>query len=176
MSQTFDDMLRAEPVIWRRAVIWARALWDLPVSAAKEHLTNGKDIAMNRTAKIIVCAIVLGLALANAASFWFGNLHARQTTIVEHVTAVQIADAMQQDHFYSDYGSAALIFSGRLVNLQQKAGTTLAVFQTGRPYTVTCQFAEASQVHTGDTITVVAPGGSADRQPHGVLLHHCVLE
>ena len=173
MVQTFDDMLEAEPSKTGRLIIWARALWDIPSSALKEHLTNGKGIVMSRTLKMILAGIVAVLLIANGASFWFGILHGRGAVGIEKVTPVELADAMQQDHFYSSYGEAALLFSGVVTSTRQKDGVTIATFKTGTAYALECQFPNA-EVKAGDMVSVAAPGGSAERLPHGVLLHNCV--
>ena len=174
MVQTFDDMLEAEPSTARRAVIWARALIDLPSSVLKEHVTNGRGITMNRNTKIIITVAAFVLIFANGASFWFGNLHARQAVGIERVSPTQLADAMLHDSFYSHYGDAALLFSGKVINVQQKNTVTIATFETNSAYALECQFSGVGQIKLGDTMSIAAPGGSAERLPHGVLLHNCL--
>jgi hypothetical protein len=174
MQQTLDDMLQAEPSRTGRLAIWVRTLLDLPLSASKEQLTNGKGILMNRTTKYIITAALGAILIVGLSSFWFGSLHARQTMGVERVTAAQLADAMQQDHFYSDYGNAAVLFSGTASAVNHHSGTTLVTITTGRPYGLTCQFASNAIVKPGQIISIVAPAGSAERQAHGVLLHDCL--
>lgn len=175
MEQTLDDMLAGESTRSGRMAVWARTFADLPVSAAKEHITDGREISMNRNTKILLGCVVGALLLANLASFWYGNLHARSAAGVERVTPVQLADAMQQDGFYSTYGDTALLFSGKVTTVQQKDGTQLVTFYTGRPYTVSCQLTGQSQVRMGQEISVATTGGNADRLSHGVLLHNCLL-
>jgi hypothetical protein len=150
MQQTFNDMLHAEPSRAARLVIWARALLDLPLSASKEHITNGKDIIMNRTTKYIIAAALGAILIVGAGSFLFGSLHAKQTKGVERVTISQLNTVTRSDN------------------------ATLVTFATGRPYSLTCQFASTLAVRSGQTIAVAAPAGSAERQPHGVLLHNCL--
>lgn len=174
MVQTFDDMLGAEPSKAKRALIWARAMIDLPSSALKEHLTNGKGIAMNRTTKIVISVVALALIFANGASFWFGNLHARQSVGIVKVSPTQLADAMQRDGFYRQYGDAAVLFTGKVVNIQQKNSVTVTTFATSSTYALECQFNGEGQIKVGDTLSVAAPGGSAERLPKAVLLHDCL--
>ena len=171
MVQTFDDMLDGEASKLARVAIWGRTLVDLPASATKEHLTNGANITMSRNVKIILAGVVVLLLIANIGSYWFGNLHARQVAGIQRVTPAEMADAMQQDNFYSNYGGAALLFSGTITSINEKNGMSLAVINTGRPYSVTCQF--TTPVSSGETISIAAPGGSAERLPQGVLLHNC---
>lgn len=176
MVQTFDDMLEAEPSQAGKLIIWARALIDLPGSILKEHITNGRGIEMSRNVKIALAAIAIVLIVANGVSFWFGILHARQAIGIERVTPTQLADAMQQDDFYSSYGNAALLFSGKVRSVQQKNGVAIATFQTDHAYALECQFPNGRQVKVGDMVSVAAPGGTAERLPHGVLLHNCTKD
>jgi hypothetical protein len=175
MVQTFDDMLQGEPTRTGRWRIWVRTLFDLPISAAKEHVTNGKELNMNQTSKIILGVAIAAILFVGAGSFWFGRLHALQSVGVERVGVAQLADAMQQDHFYSDYGSAALLFSAKVSAVTHHNNVALVTFVTaGRPYSVTCQFTAGASIKVGQVLSVAAPGGSADREPHGVLLHNCL--
>jgi hypothetical protein len=174
MVQTFDDLLSAEPSKLGKLAIWGRALWDVPSSALKEHVTNGRGMTMNRNTKLLIAGIALVLLLANGASFWFGYLHARQTVNIERVSPAQLALAMQHDDFYSSYGDTALLFTGKVSALQHENGIMAATFQTGQAYAIVCQFPAAQHPNIGDTISVAAPGGSAERLPHGVLLRSCV--
>jgi hypothetical protein len=176
MVQTFDDMLADEPTRLGRASLWLRALWDIPQSAVNIYITDGKEIHMSRNTKIILTVVAAFLLLANGASFWFGTLHARQTSGVQQVTPTQLADAMQNDHFYSSYGGAALLFSGTVANVQQQNGDSLVRFSAGHTFAVTCQFAGAPKIHAGQKLAVAAPGGSAERLAKGVLLHGCVQD
>lgn len=174
MQQTFDDMLNGETNKLGRMRVWATTMVDLPLSAGKEHITNGKELSMNRNTKIIIGIVALILLLANAGSFWFGNLHARNSIGVEKVTVSQLADAMQQDDFYSTYGNTAVLFSGKVESVTTQGNAALATFNTGRPYSLTCQFASAISLKQGDVVSIAAPAGSAERQPHGVFLHNCL--
>jgi len=175
MVQTFDDLLDSEATKIGRLKVWVRTLTDLPFSAGKEYVTNGKDITMNKTIKLILGAAVLAIFIVGAGSYWAGNLHARQSIGIEHVTASQLGDAMQQDNFFSSYGSAALLFKGMVYSIKTGNNVTLVTFATNRPFNVVCQFPANLSVKTGQTISVIAPGGSAERQKSGVLLHNCSL-
>lgn len=177
MVQTFDDMLEGEKSQLGRIAIWARTLLDLPMSAAKEHLTNGKELEMKvtRNMKILLGGIILLLILANGFSWWEGNLHSRQTSGIEKVSLADMSDAMQNDHFYNTYGNTALLFDGKVQSVQQKGKVALVTFDTTSAYSVTCQFPYTEKINKGDNISVAAPGGTAERQPHGVLLHDCIM-
>lgn len=174
MVQTFDDMLKDEPRAFKKSLIWARTLLDLPISAAKEHLTDGKELVMNRKMKFIFGGVIVLLLLANGASWWYGNLHSRQTSGIEKVSVAQLADAMESDSFYSSYGNAGLLFTGNVSDVQKNGDTALVTFSSNGSYAVTCQFVHGSQIKNGDMLSVAAPGGSAERLKNGVLLHNCL--
>lgn len=176
MVQTFDDMLEENSSLSGKVVVWLRTLIDLPMSALKEHLTNEGDYIMTRKMQILFGSVVVLLLLANGFSWWFGNLHSRRTSGVEKVTVAELADAMQGDHFYSTYGNTTVLFHGKVVALQQKGKVALVSFETGASYSLTCQFPRVEQIHKGENISVAAPGGTAERQPHGVLLHDCLID
>lgn len=174
MVQTFDDMLEAEPSRIGKLVIWSRALWELPGSLLKEYVTDGKGIIMSRNTKLLLTGIAAVLLLANGASYWFGILHARAAVGIEHVTPTQLADAMQQDDFYSTYANTAVLFSGHVTAIQKKDNVTIATFKTDHAFALECQFPASPQIISGESIAVAAPAGSADRLQHGVMLHNCV--
>ncbi len=176
MVQTFDDMLKGEDSHLGKAVIWLRALLDLPMSAVKEHLTSGKglEMKMSRNVKILFSGVVLVLLLANGFSWWFGNLHSRQTSGISQVSVAQIAEAMQDDHFFNSYGNTTLLFRANVADIQSQSKGVLVTFQSNQAYSVSCLFPDDGQIGKGSSLSVAAPGGSAERQPHGVLLHKCV--
>lgn len=175
MVQAFDDLLGGEPSRAGRCLIWARATWDIPTSALKEHITNG-EFTMSRNFKILMASIVLLLLVANGASYWFGSIHAWRAESVQRTTPSQMADAMQHDHFYSSYGKSAVLFSGKVTSARPSGDDSLVAFETDRPYSVTCQFSGKISAKAGDTIAVTTAAGSADRQKAGVLLHDCVTD
>lgn len=174
MQVTFNDMLEGERTGWGRGMVWARAMLDLPASATREHITNGKDIPMNRNTKFILLGACIAIVIVGLGSFWEGNLHARQSAGIERVTAGQLADAMQQDSFYSDFGNAAVLFSGNVASTKVQDKASLITFTTGRPFNVVCQFPKAVSFKAGQKVSVAAPAGSAEREAHGVLLHNCL--
>jgi hypothetical protein len=174
MVQTFDDMLSSEDSWAGQAHIWLRTLADLPVNAVKEHIKDEGGFFMNRDLKRLIAVSLVAVVIVGAGAYWFGTLRARQTIAVQRVGVAQIADAMQQDDFYSSYGDSALLFSGAVASSKQGMNATLVTFSTGRPYSVTCQFPVNLTVKTGQVVSIAAPAGSAERQPKGVLLHDCV--
>ncbi|HVX58301.1 MAG TPA: hypothetical protein VG964_01020 [Candidatus Saccharimonadales bacterium] len=174
MVQTFDDMLDGEPSWFGRSLIWVRTLINLPFSATREHLVSKEELNMNRNMKLFITTTVIAILIVGMGSFWFGNLHARQATGVEKVSAAQLADAMQKDDFYSQYGDSAVVFNAKVASITHGKNAALVTFTTNRPYSVTCQFPQNIAAKNGQNMSIVAPAGSAERQKHGVLLHDCV--
>lgn len=175
MTQTFVDMVEAEPTKRGRVEVWIRTLLNLPISAGKEHITNGRDLYMNKNLRNVLTASVVAVLIVGAGSYWFGNIRARQSVGIERVTVGQLADAMQQDDFYSSYGNAAVLFSGTVSAVKQGDHATLVTFQTNRPFSVVCQFPSTVTVPVGKTLSVASPAGSAERETKGVLLHDCLI-
>ena len=175
MVQTFEDMLKSEQTKLGRLKVWARTLIDLPFSATKEYATNGKEVTMDRNIKLLLGATILAIVIVGVGSYWAGSLHSRQTIGIDRVSIAQLGDAMQQDDFYSSYGDSALLFSGTVASFKDDNTVTSVAFATNRPYNVVCQFPSHTAVKLGQTISVAAPGGSAERQKAGVLLHNCSL-
>ena len=175
MAQTFDDMLAGESTWVGRGLVWIRTLVDLPLSAGREYITKGREIPMNRNTKFMLAGVIAAILIAGAGSFWFGTLRARQSIAIERVSVGELADAMQQDSFYSTYGDTALLFSGKVASLKSGSNVTLVTFTTNRPYNLVCQFPATINAKVGQTLSVGAPGGSADREASGVLLHDCIL-
>jgi len=175
MEQTFDDMLEDQSTKLGRWGVWARTLRDMPLSASREHLTNGKEVQMNRYTKLILISVIAAVIIVGAGSYLLGSQRARQSIGIERVSVAQMADAMQNDSFYSSYGGAGLLFSGKVASVTKNSNVTLVAFSTNRPYGVTCQFPENISAKVGATLSVAAPGGSAERLTNGVLLHNCLL-
>ena len=173
MQQTFVDLLEGESSKRERFGIWVRTLGELPVSAAKEHLTNGRDSDM-KNMKALLLGATIAVFMVGLAAFWAGNQNAKRAMGVVRVTSAQLADAMQQDDFYSNYGGAAVLFNGKVASVTVNNDASLVTFNTGRPFNVVCQFPEAVSYTQGQVVAVAAPAGSAERQPHGVLLHDCL--
>lgn len=173
MEQTLADMLEAEKSKWGRTVLWSRALVDVPITAGKEHLTNGKDLYMNRNTRFILAGALIAIIVVGLASFWKGNLYARNNVGIVKVSSAQLADAMQQDDFYSTYGDTVVLFTGKVFSIKAQGSASLVTFATGRPYNVVCQFPRPVSFSSGQNVSVVAPAGSADRESKGVLLHNC---
>ena len=123
--------------------------------------------------KLVIAFIVV--LVVGAASFFLGDKHASESMKVISVTPTQAANAMKGDHFYSDYKHRTLLISG-VVSSTNKSPHSLTVgFETRSSFKTLCDVSDtAAAVHPGQTIRVVAEGGTAERQSSAVLLQ-CTL-
>lgn len=80
---------------------------------------------------------------------------------VKHVTADEIAIAMQEDHFYSDYDPYALIVQGVVTNVRQENNDYILELGTQIDTKVLCSFgSQAPDAKVGDSIEILSPRAS----------------
>jgi hypothetical protein len=95
-------------------------------------------------------------------------------TPLVRVTADQVATAMQEDHFYSDYRGDTLLVQGTVSHVYQQNSDTVAELRTSAPTKVLCNLgSHSSPVHVGDTLIVSASAADAQRQESAVMLVNC---
>jgi hypothetical protein len=99
------------------------------------------------------------------------------TAQVMRVTADEIALAMQEDHFYSDYDPYSLVVQGIVTDVRQENQDTILEMATQIDTKVLCDFgSQAPSAKPGDSITVFTPHASqAQRQPNAILLADCSI-
>lgn len=120
---------------------------------------------------LLIGGLVL-LLVVGASAFFLGDKHALETMSVEHASPHDLAEAMRDDRFYSSYRERTLVVRGTVVS---DAGGMVGL-QTDSSYSLICDLgAQPTNVRVGDTITVVAEGAVAERQPSGVLLRGCLI-
>jgi hypothetical protein len=94
------------------------------------------------------------------------------------VTADQVAQAMQEDHFYEDYGQSSLFIHGTVSAVSAQNNDAIVELASSIPTKVRCDLGhQAPAVHVGDPITVQAadPETDAIREPSAVLIKNCRL-
>jgi hypothetical protein len=99
---------------------------------------------------------------------------------VKKATPMQLAEAMQGDHFYSDYPRTMLLLNGKVSSVSKRKQDTIIGFQvTKKPNVlpkVTCEFSGAVSVKKGETIRVLTVAYDAQRQHIAdVALQNCYL-
>ncbi len=97
---------------------------------------------------------------------------------VVHVTADQVAQAMEEDHFFADYGYTTLLIQGTVLSARRQAGDLVISLDTSVPTKVMCNLGNyAGIVQVGSTVTVqsVYPERDASRQPSAVMIKNCSI-
>jgi len=133
-------------------------------------------VRLSRGRVLIATGVLIVLAGAVGIAAFLGDHYALSNLTVEQATPDELAAAMQNDHFYSDYNEATLVVRGVVASIAGDGPGAVLQFQTQGVYQTRCQLDHyPSTVHPGDTITVVAEGATAERLPTGVLLKGCSL-
>lgn len=131
---------------------------------------------MSRSRVLRNAALGVVVVLLGGGSFFWGDRHALETHVITRATPDQLASAMQQDAFYSDYRGSTLLIDATIASVTDRAGATIVKLATTSPLTVLCNLDQAPAItHAGDAVTVVAEGAAAQRQSAGVLLQGCVI-
>jgi hypothetical protein len=105
-----------------------------------------------------------------------GRQHALQELAFADVSAGDVAQAMLADRFFSDYGEKILVVHGTVVDVHAIGHRSAVALATDIPFGLTCTVAAptgGALPAAGSVITVVAPGGTAQRQPSSVDLPEC---
>ncbi len=93
------------------------------------------------------------------------------------VTADEIAQAMQEDHFYADYRGMTLVIHSTLASLNQQSGEWMLELKTTGSEKVFCDLGhQTTSAQVGDAVTVQSPGSDAQRDGSAVILGNCVLK
>ena len=116
------------------------------------------------------------VVVAATASWMLGRQHALGGLSFTDVSASAAARAMQDDHFFADYGDKILVVHGTVENVQGHGGSREISMRTDTQFGLTCTvtaLSEVGQPAAGTVISVVAPGGAALREPSSVNLTDC---
>lgn len=102
---------------------------------------------------------------------------ATPTPQVKQVTADEIALAMQEDHFYSDYNPYALEVQGVVMDVRQANNDYILELATQIDTKVLCDFgSQAPNAKKGASVVVYSPDAhAAQRQNNAVLLVDCSI-
>jgi hypothetical protein len=121
----------------------------------------------------VVVVVVIG---TGAGAFFIGNGHALGALQIQRVTPDQMATAMQNDEFYSDYRESTLLVRGTVASIKANGSGATIAFKTSGTFTTSCQLSQyPTTVHAGDAVTAVTEGATAQRLTSGVSLSDCVL-
>ena len=120
-----------------------------------------------------VLAATLAIGLAACAPAGPAAQLPSPTPSLVRLTADDAARAMAGDHFYSDYGQAILIISGRVGGITVTGNNSRVALTTSTAAVVLCETFGAPDVKTGDAISVRVRATDALRDDAGVLLRSC---
>jgi hypothetical protein len=125
---------------------------------------------------LVIAGSLLIIAAAGVAGFLLGDVHAVKEISVKRATPHELAEAMKQDHFFSDYRQSALLVTGTIASVVGGKDHLIVAFKTGSTYGASCDLgALPAARRVGETFTVLAVGQAAERLPAGVRLHGCVI-
>ena len=97
-------------------------------------------------------------------------------TTIAHVTADEIARAMQEDRFYSDYRGLILSVQGTVASISQQGNQWLVQLKTTTSAEAFCELGDqAPSLHVGDAVTVQAAARDAQRDGSSVILKNCLI-
>jgi len=120
--------------------------------------------------------LVLLLVAICAVSLFMGDKYAVDHLAIKSVSPDQIAGAMQQDDFFSNYRYDTLLVRGTVTSVRKTGNALVVGLKTDVAFAVSCDLGSYSQpVAMGDTISVMTEGASAEREASAVLLHDCVV-
>jgi len=127
---------------------------------------------------LIVLAVGLVTVVVTVACWTLGRQHALTNLAFVDVSASAAAQAMQDDHFYSDYGDKVLVIRGAVANVQGAPGGQQVALRTDGAFGLTCMMtvpASGPELTVGAVVSLVAVGGTAQREPSSVNLPDCRL-
>ena len=132
---------------------------------------------MTRGRRFVVLAVGLTTVVVAAAASWmFGRQHSLTSLAFVDVSASTAARAMQDDHFYSDYGDKVLVVHGTVTTVQNTPGGRRIALRTDATFGLTCMItspATGPQPAVGAIASFVAIGASAQRASSSVDLPDC---
>jgi hypothetical protein len=138
--------------------------------------TGGVHSAVVRRRIAVGVGLALVVVATAALAFLLGGMQALDGLSIKRVTATQIANAMQEDRFYTDYRESTLLVDGVVSSVSMRGSDVIAEFKTDSSFQALYDLGprSTSSLHAGDRMTVIAEAASAERQPSAVLLNGCV--
>ena len=131
---------------------------------------------MKRYRWVIIAVVVLVVGGVGVGAFALGDIQSVKAMTIKRVTPHQLAEAMKDDRFYSDYRKSAVLVGDTVASVGRRDGHLIVGLRTGSSYGASCDLGTASVApHVGETLTVLTVGQAAERLPGGVLLRGCVV-
>jgi type IV secretory pathway TrbF-like protein len=126
---------------------------------------------------IALMILLLAISYTLAGCGLLRQQFATPTPQVMHVTADEIALAMQEDRFYADYNPYALEVQGVVTDVRQVNKDYVLEMATQSDAKVLCNFgSQAPNAKKGDSVEVYTPDAhAAQRQPNAMLMVDCSI-
>ena len=129
--------------------------------------------------RIRLAATLAGVAIllvAAGAGYAIGLENGRAGMTVRQVTATQVANAMRDDQFYSDFGGNTLVMHGIVQSVGVRGTDEIVEIRNQSSYRTQCDIGpQRPAITPGDKVVVVVEAESAERQANAVLLMRCTL-
>ena len=123
-----------------------------------------------------VSAAMTSLSLMAGCDTMRGTPIPTPTPATVQVTAQEIAQAMQDDSFFSDYGGDILQVRGTVQGVMQSSGGAVVTLGTSIPTVVRCHVdGNMPSLTAGTEITVESPEGQREDGAVGLLKCHVLL-
>jgi hypothetical protein len=121
-----------------------------------------------------VAILIVFLIIIGAGLFYLGDQYALNRLSIRQVTPTQLANAMQQDSFYSDFRENTVIFNGQVTKVTPNGSGVQASIKTSSTYSLACDM-PANKVKAGIIYRFASEAYQAERQSSGVLLPNCYV-
>ena len=125
---------------------------------------------------VVLSACVATVVVGLGATWMLGRQRALTSIAFVDVSASTAARAMQDDHFYSDYGDKVLVVRGTVVKVQGVPGGREISLHTDTAFGLTCVITSSApgpQLSVGKVVGFVAIGARAHRESSSVRLPDC---
>jgi len=131
---------------------------------------------VNGARVVFATSLLAFVALIAGVAYFVGDTTALGSTAIRQASPDQLANAMRNDQFYSDYRKSSLVVRGVVASVGKTGPHTIINFKTASRFGASCSAsAPAATVRRGSTITVLAEGEEAERLTSAVRLIHCVI-
>jgi hypothetical protein len=132
---------------------------------------------MTRSRQLVLVASCVAMFVVAVGTSWLlGRQRALTSLEFVDVSATTAARAMQDDHFYSDFGDKVLVIHGTVASVQVTSVGPAIALRTDTEFGLTCTISGSEggpQPSVGTAVNLVAIGGSAQRESTSVNLPDC---
>jgi|SRR5579859_995039 len=155
-------------------------MWSMHTPHARFARTAASsDQPSNPALKLALLAgLAMLAALLAACSVFRQALPTPRPTTVAQVTADQVAQAMENDEFYSTYGHTTLLVQGTVAAVDPQPAHFTITLATGIRTKVLCDLGQQTpSIKVGDAVTIRSadPENDVARQDAAVFIKNCTL-